>query len=374
MDIHYFTVSQANSYLSDLIEEEPVLSQVWISGEVSSLKQYALGQQLYFTLKDEDAQLSCVMYSTAVSRLKQTFQNGDHLFIKGKLSYLRKKGQLLFQVVAVQKKGVGTLSEQLEKLKEKCLKEGLFDPAAKQKIPEFPQNIAVITAPGSAAQIDFLTCIKNGGSHLNITVFSTIMQGLNSPLSLCDALEEIDKREFDCCVICRGGGSMEDLWGFNDETLIRTIFNCKTPVISAIGHEIDYTLTDFVADFRYPTPTAAGLGIAAPFIHLRETIQKQLMDHKEMLDDQVASLFQDTEDMLLLAQSALNTQMGACDTAFSALLHRVKLANPLHKLKQGYSIARLKSSSKIVSKRDEISTGDILEITVQDGQFSAQCL
>jgi exodeoxyribonuclease VII large subunit len=373
-DIHYFTVSQANSYLAEIIESEPILSSIWISGEISSLKSYAMGQQIYFNLVDETAQLNCVIYASTAQALKQPCKNGDHVLVKGKLTYFKKKGSLVFQVFAVQKKGLGTLSEAFEKLKQQCLKEGLFDPKNKQPLPSFPTKIGVITSPDSAAQWDFVSHIKKRAPHISVLIFSSVMQGPLCSQSVIEALEEACKHKLDMCVITRGGGSMEDLWGFNDETLVRAIAACSMPVASAIGHEVDYTLTDFVADVRYPTPTAAAIGLTQEYISLKERVSELLQHSKETVDHAYITLLNTAQTALDRSKLRVGSRFQLLQAHTEALLHRVKLANPLHKLSQGYSIARLKNNASVISSYTQVSSGDLVDIQTKDGYFSAQCL
>lgn len=256
------TVSQINAYINKKFKFNKHLKSVYIKGEISNYKTYPSGHS-YFTLKDENSQIPAVMFKGRKRSLKFEPKDGDKVIVKGKIEVYVKDGKYQLYATTITKDGVGDLYVAFEKLKKKLEAEGLFDDAHKQKIPRYPKRIGVVTAQTGAAIRDIITTIKRRYPICRVLVFSTLVQGDQAPPQIVRQIKHAQKFDLDTLIIGRGGGSIEDLWAFNDESVAREIYNCKIPTISAVGHEIDYTIADFVADKRAATPTAAA-EIAVP--------------------------------------------------------------------------------------------------------------
>ncbi len=250
-----FTVSQLNRKVKDLLEVH--LPLVWVEGEVSNLSRPSSGHW-YFTLKDESAQVSCAMFKRRNTLVKFRPAIGDHLKVRAHVSLYEARGDYQLIVEHMEQAGFGLLQQRFEALKAKLLAEGLFDAMAKQAMPPQVRHLAVVTSPSGAAIRDVLSVLERRFPLLPVTIIPSPVQGEDAPTQLVQAIETADRHpDFDAILICRGGGSIEDLWAFNSEALARAIFACKTPVMCAVGHEVDFTIADFAADVRAPTPSAA---------------------------------------------------------------------------------------------------------------------
>jgi exodeoxyribonuclease VII large subunit len=249
------TVSQVTTTIKSLLEENPTLNNLYIKGEISNLSPNKSGH-IYFSVKDEYSLLSCVMFKKAAETLNFKPQVGDKIILRGKITLYEPRGTYQLLVKEMKKEGQGDLFQQFLQLKNKLQIEGLFDEINKKQIPKFPKKIAVITSPTGAVIQDIINTIKRRFPKITLNIYPVSVQGEGSQKQIIKALKEIDI-SYDTIIIARGGGSLEDLWCFNDEKLAREIVKVKTPIISAVGHETDFTICDFVADIRAPTPTAA---------------------------------------------------------------------------------------------------------------------
>lgn len=257
------TVSQLNTQAKQLLEN--CFQGVWVSGEVSNLTKAASGHY-YFALKDQQAQVRCALFKFIAQQLPTPLKEGDHLEVRGKISIYEARGEFQITVQEVRQIGLGQLYERYEKLKLQLQQEGLFAPEHKKRLPEKPRKIGVVTSLAAAALRDVVTTLKRRAPHIPVIVYPTAVQGIGSEQQIAATITQADKRaEVDILIVCRGGGSIEDLWSFNEEIVVRTIAACQLPIVSGVGHETDFTLTDFVADVRAPTPTAAA-EIASPNI------------------------------------------------------------------------------------------------------------
>ena len=252
------TVSQLNTYVKSLLESDPRLADVYVVGEISNFTDHARSGHLYLSLKDDGALVRAVMFRSAASRLRFTPQNGMRVLCRGRISLYDRDGQYQYYIEDMQPDGVGALSVAFEQLKQKLADEGLFDPLRKKPIPAYPGRIAVITSPTGAAVQDILKILRRRYPIAEVLLCPVLVQGDAAPRELTAAVEAVGQaRCADVIIIGRGGGSMEELWAFNDEGLARAIARCPVPVISAVGHETDFTICDFVSDLRAPTPSAA---------------------------------------------------------------------------------------------------------------------
>lgn len=258
----------------------------WVAGEVSNLT-YAASGHVYFSLKDATAQVRCVMFRNRAQLLGWRLEAGQHIEARVLVTLYEARGDFQLNVETARKAGVGNLYERFLQLKEKLEREGLFAAEAKRPLPPFPRRLGIVTSPQAAALRDVLTTMKRRAPHVDITIFPTLVQGEGAPAQIVTALREADARgECDILILCRGGGSIEDLWAFNDENLARTIRACSTPVVVGVGHETDFTIADFAADLRAPTPTAAA-ELAAPE---RSALFSQLASLRAAMKRRLATL------------------------------------------------------------------------------------
>lgn len=363
------TVSQLNLYLKTLIETDVLLDDIWIVGEITSLKSFQMGSQLYLTLSEGDAQLSAVIYESFLKNVKCRLENGLTIRARGKLRFFQKRGTISFQVAYAEPVGAGALAESFEKLKAKLASEGLFDPSRKQPLPEYPSRIAVISSPESAGLVDFLTVLKSLAPSVTVITIAAVMQGFQCSSSVTRALAAVHKTDVEMVVIVRGGGSAEDLAWFNDEAIVRAIAATSVPVLTAIGHEIDTTLADYAADYRAATPTDAaktiGLRFQAAIHKIGSLIDKAALSLGHLLSSTESAV----TDLILEAQYLLNHRVSSTEDATRFLLHRAHQANPAFRLMQGYAICRNPNTSKIIKSIQEVQPGDTIAVTLSDGNI-----
>lgn len=266
------TVEQLNSYIKQLLEGQ--VGQIWVKGEISNFKPHTSGH-FYFSLKDQTAQISAVMFRGYNSKLKFKPHDGLEVIIRGKISVYEPRGTYQIYAESMEPVGAGALQKAFEQLRDKLKNEGLFDQKRKRPLPTYPQHIAIVTSPTGAAIRDILNILSRRAPSIQVTVVPTIVQGAAAAPQICDALQLAMKLKNIDVIICgRGGGSIEDMWCFNDETLARTIAASPIPIISAVGHEIDFTIADFVADLRAPTPSAAAELVAKSNHELSQKINQ----------------------------------------------------------------------------------------------------
>jgi exodeoxyribonuclease VII large subunit len=281
-----FTISQVTRKIRFLLEAS--LGQVWVAGEVSNVRRQTSGHT-YFTLKDSDAQLSCVLFKGDARFVKLEIQNGMQLKACGEITVYEARGQYQMIVKKLEQEGLGTLQARFEALKLRLHAEGLFSSEKKKTLPPFPQTLAIVTSPTGAAVRDVLNVLERRAPWVKVIVVPVPVQGANAHTHIAHALELLSSQsgaslpDIDTIIVCRGGGSIEDLWNFNEESVARAIYACPIPIISAVGHEIDFTIADFVADLRAPTPSAAA-ELAVPD---RESLVRQLAERRSRLTGRV---------------------------------------------------------------------------------------
>ena len=268
-------VSELNGYIKRIISADIMLSNVQVEGEISNFKHHYSGH-MYFSLKDEKSRISCVMFKGDNDNLNIRLEDGLKIIATGYISVYDRDGAYQLYIKKIEEKGIGDLFRKYEKLKKKLDNEGLFDASTKREIPYLPKTIGVVTSLTGAAIRDIVSVLKRRYPPCNIIIYPTLVQGPEAPKEICQGLKHLDSmEEIDLIITGRGGGSIEELFAFNDEELARTIYNLKTPVISAVGHETDFTIADFVADLRAPTPSAAA-ELAVPDIsHLNENLKNK---------------------------------------------------------------------------------------------------
>lgn len=291
MEKRYLTVSALNRYLKAKIDSDSQLQKILIKGEVSNYKKHSSGH-LYFTLKDEQSRVNAVMFASKAKNMPFNLENGMKVLIQASVSVYDIAGTYQLYVNTIEQDGLGNLFLKYEQLKKQLSNEGLFASETKKVIPKYPSKIAVLSAYPSAALADIIRTIKLRFPVARVIVFPIPVQGKNAYIEIVETLNFVDTLGFNEIIIARGGGSLEDLWNFNEEALARAIYRCKTPIISGVGHEIDFTICDFVADYRAATPTAAAIKATPDLIELQQNVMNvrytlnNLMKQKIVLNKQ----------------------------------------------------------------------------------------
>jgi exodeoxyribonuclease VII large subunit len=272
-DIKYYSITALNRAIKNMFDSKPELSRVYIKGEISNFKHHTRGH-LYFTLKDENSRIAAVMFSSAANKIMFEPEDGMKVLVCGRVTVYEQTGGYQIYVEQMDLDGIGNLYLEYEKLKKKLEQEGLFDPLHKRSIPKYPKKIGIITAPTGAAIRDILSTIKRRYPICETILFPALVQGVGAKESIVEQLNKAQEFDLDVIICGRGGGSIEDLWAFNEEIVARAIYESKVPVISAVGHEIDFTIADFVADLRAPTPTGAAEMAVPSFVDLKNIIEQ----------------------------------------------------------------------------------------------------
>ncbi|MBI2251653.1 MAG: exodeoxyribonuclease VII large subunit [Armatimonadetes bacterium] len=391
LEINYLTVTQLNYYLKNLIETDNFLQALYLKGEISNFSRSALGHY-YFVLKDQQSRINCVMFNNQNSILKFNLENGMKVLASGQISIYEKHGQYQLKVLELKPEGLGELYLAYLQLKEKLAKEGLFDAKYKKKIPFLPLRIGVITSLYGAALYDIITTLKKRNSAVKIIVCEAQVQGEEAPLSIVKAIENLNRyQELDLIIAGRGGGSFEELSAFNDERVARAIFASHIPIISAVGHEIDFTIADLAADLRAPTPTA-GAELALPvkeelLKHLNILRERAKLALKNKLDNEkrylkliqnkgilkdpyllVQNLSLDLDNLIKELKFLINKNITEYTNKLSYLLNHLKALSPLNILNRGYALALKLPQEKIIKSIEELKEKDLLKILLKDGK------
>lgn len=384
------TVSQVTFRIRRLLEDNPELQDVWVSGEISNLSRPASGH-IYFTLKDKNASLKCVMWKTDAIRTRPNLQEGAAVEVHGKIAVYEPQGQ--YQLIAnlIQSKGEGALFQEFLRLKSMLEAEGLFSPDRKREIPAFPRTIGIVTSATGAALRDMLNTIRRRQPLARVILAPSPVQGVEAPPALAKAIQSLNLQSPEVILVARGGGSIEDLWAFNDERVVREVTNSKAPIISGVGHETDFTLTDFAADLRAPTPTAAAelatqitlddlkADLTLQASRLTDLISGLLSDHRTLLSSLTARLkyvsperriqseFQLLDELARRTAMALKHSIQLQSARVDGISKRLQSLNPSGVLARGYAIITRKADGKVVSKVAD-AKGE-LTVRVSDGEF-----
>jgi len=414
MERRYITVTTLNKYLKNKFDTDPHIQSLCLKGEISNFKGHTRGH-LYFTLKDEGSRINAVMFSREASKLSFVPKDGMKVLVVGRVSVYEPNGGYQIYINEMQEDGVGNLYLKFEELKKKLAGEGLFDQIHKKPIPKFPTKIGIITAPTGAAIRDILSTIKRRYPSVETILFPALVQGELAANDIVKQIKIADTYKLDVLIVGRGGGSIEDLWSFNEEIVARTIFEAKTPIISAVGHEIDFTISDFVADLRAPTPTGAA-EMAVPnlidvknflnqlTIRINKDIENILDKNKKIIKTYKESYvlsnplatFEIKEQKLDNLINEINTKIkyiidmrnkklinikdnyiinnpdsiiSSYNNSYELLLNKLNLLNPLNILSKGYSI--VSKDNKTIKSYNEIKEKDIINIKLHEGNIKA---
>lgn len=388
------SVSEITHLLKRLIEQQPDFQNVWIQGEVSNFSKSGAGH-VYFTLKEDTHQISVAIFRSNASLLKFLPKDGEEVIVQGQLSLYSARGQ--YQIVGrnVEPVGIGALQRAFEELKQRLTDEGLFDNIHKKPLPRFPKKIGVITSATGAAFQDICEQLRKRYPLAEVLLHPTLVQGDSAAQGIAYALQTMNQRDdIDVLIVGRGGGSIEDLWAFNEELVARAIFASTTPVVSAVGHETDYTISDMVADHRAPTPSAAIEHIVPDqdelFAQLNgfdawlyTTIQNQLNAHKtriQELETQLApeqrkgkinQLYQIVDNLDTACRNAARQSLTTGENRLHTLAERLNALSPLATLKRGYSISR-KTDNEVLTDAKQVSIGDRIEVQLAQGHLACR--
>ena len=391
-----WTVSTLTKYIRDLLEGDVTLQDVWVQGEISNLSRPASGH-IYFTLKDAGASLRCVMWRTDAARLKLPLQDGMAIETHGKIGVYEVGGQYQLYADQIRPVGEGALYQEFLRLKAMLEAEGLFDAERKREIPSFPKRIGIVTSSTGAALRDMLTAIRRRLPLVEVILAPSPVQGDDAPPKLVEAIEFFNqlKPKPDVILLARGGGSIEDLWAFNDEHVVRAVASSKVPIICGVGHETDFTLCDFAADLRAPTPTAAAeLATQTTMIELGEnlkTFDLQLTTSMQDILEEQSNALASLRDGLRFFSPSRRIQserqrlddvahrFGVAQTHRLALEanqiegfgKRLEALNPLQVLERGYAVVTRQADGKVISKIKQVKSKDEIHVRVSDGSFDA---
>lgn len=387
------TVTQLNTYAKSIIEQDVTLNNVFVMGEISNFVDHYRSGHLYMSIKDNQSVISAVMFSGNASKLKFKPENGMSVIIRGRVSIYERDGRYQLYIDDMQPDGVGALAVAFEQMKEKLSKAGLFDNEHKMRIPEIPQKIGIVSSPTGAAVQDVLNVLGRRFPVAEIVFAGVQVQGDSAAPTIIDAIKKLNNTDVDVIIIARGGGSTEDLWPFNDEKLAYAIYDSQIPIISGVGHETDFTICDFVADLRAPTPSAAA-ELAVPDIReqkyyiaalknaLDNAIESDIKDKQYNLEQLIKSsvlknpekIIENCELYLDTLTSKINNNFKDIFTKYSSdftiLCSKLDSLSPLKVLARGFSIA--KKDENIIVNSKVLSVGDSISIQFADGNAKAK--
>ncbi|WP_236913387.1 exodeoxyribonuclease VII large subunit [Clostridium sp. Cult1] len=389
METKPLKVSEVNQYIKRVFAGDWLLSNIRVEGEISNFKHHYSGH-MYFSLKDDDGKLKCVMFKNNNRLVNFDMKDGIKVIATGYISIYEKEGDYQLYVKDIEESGIGQLFTAFEKLKTKLEKEGLFNQENKKEIPLFPNKIGVVTSSTGAAIKDIITVIKRRFPRANIIIYPVLVQGDKAPIEICEGLEYLDKREdIDVIITGRGGGSIEELFAFNDESVARTIYNMKKPIVSAVGHETDFTIADFVADLRAATPSAAAEIVTPEQNKLIENLNQsftricnlfsyiindnriKLNYIKKSLDFyspiyQLREKVQEQDSLFRNLVLAMETKLESNKNNLVNIFSSLNYLNPISSLDRGYGII-LDENDNMITSINNVSKDDELKLLIKDG-------
>lgn len=390
-----YSVSAITTYIKERLRADPTLRDLWVEGEISNWRPAPSGH-VYFTLKDPDASIRCVMWRSTLPHLSYLPDgDGEAVLAHGYISVYEPSGQYQFYVDDLEPVGLGALQARFEQLKARLAEEGLFDEARKHPLPPFPQRIGVVTSPTGAALRDILNVLRRRYPLAEVFLSPAQVQGEDAPPQIVGALQAVSQVEgVDVIILARGGGSLEDLWAFNDERVARAVADSPIPVVCGVGHETDFTIADFAADLRAPTPSAAA-ELTVPDqeelkrrlslfeMRLAGRVSEAIAAHRQRLVGEVRALGrvspqawierrrQRLDDLGRSAQTTLVHRLALGRERASGLSSRLLALNPEATLARGYAIVRRREDGRVVSRVGQVAPGDRLSVRVSDGEFES---
>ena len=417
MNNNYITVGALTRYIKYKIDNDVNLQEVYIKGEISNFKRHSRGH-FYFTIKDEESRINAIMFSSQTSKVAFEPVDGTKVLVKGRISVFEQTGNYQIYVSEMMEDGVGNLYALYEKLKQDLKKEGLFDESHKKKIPAIPSRVGVVTAPTGAAIRDIISTINRRYPLCEVYLFPSLVQGKGAKEDIVKNIKLADTYDLDTLIVGRGGGSIEDLWAFNEEIVARAIYECNTPVISAVGHEVDFTIADFVADQRAATPTGAA-EIAVPdkqelqklikqlelrsskninnIINYNKTILEKIktsyilknpMSIYEIKEQKLSNTIDKLNSYIVNYLDSKNIRLNNIKTSYiltnpnkiyenkqnkyNHLIEKLEVLNPLNTLKRGYSITKI--NNKVVTDVKSVKKDDLLNISIKNGNIDAKVI
>jgi exodeoxyribonuclease VII large subunit len=390
------TISQLVAHIKVLLADDPMLSDIWVEGEVSNFKQATSGH-CYFTLKDSAAVLPCVMWRADAQRLRRLPQDGEQVAVHGYVAVYEAQGKMQFYADHLELAGVGRLYRDLEALKARLTAEGLFDSSRKRSLPAWPRRIGIVTSAQAAALRDILRTLAVRYPLVDVVLAPAAVQGVDAPPQIVSALELLTmwsttREPIDLIILARGGGSIEELWAFNDERVVRAIAASSLPVLSGVGHETDVTLADFAADLRAPTPTGAAALAVPDSAELANQVRilrrrlpiawakhlaverRRLAQSRRLLvrlspQAQIGSRRQQVDDSGQALARQIRQQVLMRRVAVAGLRARLMSLDPHAVLQRGYAIVQQESTGRVVASVRDVSAGDHLHVLVADGEF-----
>lgn len=388
-----YTVRQVNSYIKNMFTQDFMLNRIYVKGEVSNCKYHTSGH-IYFSLKDESGTIACVMFAGSRSGLSFRMQEGQQVIVLGSVSVYERDGKYQLYAREIVLDGAGLLYEKFEALKRELAEMGMFAQEYKQPIPRYARTVGIVTAPTGAAVRDIINISSRRNPYVQLILYPAQVQGEGAAASIVKGIRALEEKQVDVIIVGRGGGSIEDLWAFNEETVARAIFECRVPVISAVGHETDTTIADYVADLRAPTPSAAAELAVYEYREVKENIYSCADTMRRLLLNRVSGERAKAERYALRLKLAhprqklnekrqyaaeLETVLrGRMSTALTREKHRLALCvekmkglSPLEKLSRGYSYIQ-NEQGKNVRSISQAEKGSVLTVYVTDGKIEAE--
>lgn len=394
MNDKYLTVTQINKYIRSKLDNDPNLNLVYLKGEISNFKNHTTGH-LYFTIKDENSRILAVMFRNNASKITFKPMDGSKVLVVGRISAYEPTGNYQIYVEEMLEDGVGNLYLEFEKLKKKLGEKGYFDESIKKPIPKFPKKIGIITASTGAAIRDIITTINRRYKLAELYLFPSLVQGVFAKDDIVKNIKKANTYDLDVIILGRGGGSIEDLWAFNEEIVADAIYESKIPIISAVGHEIDFTISDFVSDLRAPTPTAAAELAVPSTIELKNYIkQLEIRNNKNILNlininkNKLSSLtnsyilknpnamyevkIQKLDNLIEKLNFYTSNIINNKGNRFNNILNKLETLNPILTIKRGYTITKL--NDKVIESTKNIKKDDIIETTLSSGKIISKVM
>ena len=388
-----YSVGQVNTYIKNMFQQDYLLNRLYVKGEVSNCKYHTSGH-IYFSLKDESGAIACVMFAAQRSRMKFRLSEGQRVIVLGSVKVYERDGKYQLYANEIVLDGVGLLYERFMALKKELEEMGMFSLEYKKPVPTYCKKVGIVTAPTGAAIRDIMNISKRRNPYVQLILYPALVQGEMAAPSIVRGIEVLDKMDLDVIIVGRGGGSMEDLWAFNEEEVARAIFHCQTPIISAVGHETDTTIADYVADMRAPTPSAAA---ELAVFNLREVIEKQeayKLRMNQALYNKVVFLRKSLEtyefrlkavspaqqllekrnlaaDLQIQLEQCMKNQLREKRFLLQMYIEKLNGLSPLKKLNQGFSFVA-DEEGKAVTSIEEVRHGDELLIHVTDGEIGVK--